>query len=160
MPFDWGWYGDVLYGINSIFLNHDTKLSSQNSGVFSLTMVLGTPFLANIILNICLTIVAFLSLTFIIFGHPKKESTKIKNKTMLEICAWSIWTPVHSAPSFGHLCIFLCLNVLIFLHLGIFLCVLQYLYNTPATKTVISIFFASQRLCHEYCRVRFNYVLP
>ena len=71
MLFDWEWYGGVLYGIHPIFLNHDTKLSSQNS----VTMVLGSPFLANIVLNICLSVVAFLSLTFITSGQPEKEPT-------------------------------------------------------------------------------------
>ena len=118
MPFDWGWYGGVLYGIHSIFLSHDTKLSSQNSGVLSVTMVFGTPFLINIVLNICLTVVAFLSLTFISSSQPEKESTKIKNKPMSQICARSIWTLVHCASSLGHICILVCLNVFISVHLG------------------------------------------
>ena len=37
---------------------------------------------------------------------------------MSRIYAWSIWTLVHSAPSLGHLCILVCLNVLITVHLG------------------------------------------
>ena len=118
MSFDWRWYGGVLYGIHSIFLNHDTKLSLQNSGVSSVTMVLDTPFLANIVLNICLRVVAFLSLTFITSGQPKKEFTKIKNKPMSQIYAWSIWTLVYGTPSSGHICILVCLNVLISIHLG------------------------------------------
>ena len=73
MPFDRGWYGGVLYSMNPIFLNQDTKLSSQNSGALSVTMVLGTPFLADIVLKICLTIVAFLSFTFITYDQPEKE---------------------------------------------------------------------------------------
>ena len=67
--------GGILYGMHPIFLNHDTKLSSQNSGTLSVTMVLGTPFLAKIVLNICLTVVAFLSLIFITSGQPEKETT-------------------------------------------------------------------------------------
>ena len=113
MLFYWGWYEGVLYGIHSIFFIHNTKLSSQNSSVLSVTMILGTPFLANIENNICLTVVAFLLLTFITFSKPKKEFTKIKNKPMSQICAWSIWTLVHGTPSLGHLCIFACLDVLI-----------------------------------------------
>ena len=116
--FDWGWHGCILYGIHPIFLNQDTKLSSQNSCVLSMTMVLGTPFLANIVLNICLTVVAFLSLTFITSGQLEKESTKIKNHPMSRICAWSIWTLVHGAPSLGHVYILVCLNILISVHLG------------------------------------------
>ena len=111
------WYGGVLYGIPPIFLNHETRFSSQNSGVLSVTMVLGTPFFANVVLNICLAVVAFLSLTFITSGLPKKESTKIKNKPMSWICAWSIWTLVHGTPSLGHVCILVCLNVLISIYL-------------------------------------------
>ena len=45
-----------------------------------MTMVLGTPFFANIVINICLTVVAFQSLTCITSGQHGKESTKIKNK--------------------------------------------------------------------------------
>ena len=37
---------------------------------------------------------------------------------MSQICAWSIWTLVHGCPSLGHVCILVCLNVLIFVHLG------------------------------------------
>ena len=111
MSFYWGWYGNVLYSIHPIFLNHDIKLSSQNSSVFSVTMVLGTLFLANTVLIICLTIVAFPSLSIITSGQPEEESTKIKNKRMSRICAWSIWTLVHGAPSLGHVCILVCLNV-------------------------------------------------
>ena len=107
-----------MYGIPSIFLNYDTKLSSQNSSALSETMVLSTPFLANIILHICLTVVAFLSLTFITSSQPEKESTKIKNKPMHQICAWSIWILVHGTSSLGHECILVCLNVLISVHLG------------------------------------------
>ena len=117
IPFDRGWY-EGLYNIHPIFLNHDTKLSSQNSGVLSLTMTLGTPFLANIVLNICLTVVAFLSLIFITSAQTEKKSTKIKNKPMSRICAWYIWTLVHGAPYLGHVCLLVCLNVLIFVHLG------------------------------------------
>ena len=78
-------------------------------------MVLGTPFLANIVLNICLTVVAFLSLTFITSNQPEKESTKIKNKPNMCIvhidpCSWY--------PSLSHVCILVCLNVLISVHLG------------------------------------------
>ena len=122
MPFDWRWYGGILYGIHPILLNHNTKLSLQNSGALSVTMVFGTPFLANIVLNICLSVAAFLSLTFIISGQPEKESTKIKNKPMFRICAWSIRTLVHDAPSLGHVCILVCLNVLISVHLGHLMC--------------------------------------
>ena len=70
MPFDLGWNEDVLYGIHPIFLNHDIKPSLQNFGALSVTIVFGTSFLANIVRNICLTIVAFLSLTFITSGQP------------------------------------------------------------------------------------------
>ena len=146
MPFDWGWYGGVLYGIHPILPDHDTKLSSQNSSALSVTMVLAIPFLANIVLNICLTVVAFPSLTLITSCQPERESTKIKNKPMSWICAWSIWIIVHGAPSLGHVCILVYLNVLI----SILLCVPQHLYNTLVTKPVISIFFALQWLCHEY----------
>ena len=116
MPFDW--YGGVLYGMHPIFLNHDTKILSQNSGALSVTMVLGTPFLANIVLNICLAEVAFLSLTFITSGQPEKESTKMKNKPMSRMFAWAIWTLVHGTPSFVYVCILVYLNVLISIHLG------------------------------------------
>ena len=115
MPFDWGWYGDVLYGIHPIFLNHNTKLSSQNSSVLSVTMVLDTPFLANIVLNIGLTVVAFQSLTFITSSQPENKSTKINDS---EMCALSIWTLVHGALPFGYVCILVCLNVLITVYLG------------------------------------------
>ena len=118
MLFDWGWYGGVLYGIHPIFLNHNTKLSSQNSSALSVTMVLGSPFLANIVLNICFTVVAFLSLIFITSSQHEKESTKVKNKTMSLICAWSIWPLVYGTPSLGHIYILVCLNVLISVHLG------------------------------------------
>ena len=104
--------------IHPIFLNHDSRLLSLNSDALFVTMVLGIPFLANIVLYICLTVVAFLSLTFITSGQPEKESTKIKNKPMSRICAWSIWTLVHGALSIGHVCILVCLNVLIFVDLG------------------------------------------
>ena len=143
IPFDLGWYGGVLYGIHPIFLNHDTKLSSQNSGALSVTIVIGTPFLANIVFSICLTVVAFLSLTFITSSQAEKESTKIKNKPISQICVWSIRTHVHGALSLGHVCILVCLNVLISVHLG-HLSVSQHLDNTLATKPVISILFASQ----------------
>ena len=66
--FNWRWYGVVLYDIHPIFLKHNSKLSSQNSGALSVTMVFGTRFLANIVLNICLKVVAFLSLIFITSG--------------------------------------------------------------------------------------------
>ena len=39
-----------------------------------MTMFLGTPFLANIVLNIYLTVVVFLSFTFITSGQPSMES--------------------------------------------------------------------------------------
>ena len=78
MPSDWGGYEGVFFSLQ----HHDNKLSSQNYDALSVTMVLGTPFLANIVLNICLTVVPLLSLTFITSGEPEKESTKIKNKPM------------------------------------------------------------------------------
>ena len=46
-------YGRQLYF-------YDTKFSSENSAALSVTMVLCIPFLENIVLNICLTVVAFL----------------------------------------------------------------------------------------------------
>ena len=110
----WG----VLYGIHPIVLNHDTKHLSQNSGALSLKMVLGSQVLANIVLNICLRVVAYVYLTFITSAQLEKESTQIKNKPMSRICSWSIWTLVHIIPSLGHLCIFICLNVLISGYLG------------------------------------------
>ena len=72
MPFDWGWYGGVLYGLHPIFLKHDTKLSSQNSDALSMTIVLGTPFFANIVLNICLTIFSF-PISHFYYFRPTRE---------------------------------------------------------------------------------------
>ena len=43
---------------------------------------------------------------------------KIKNKPVSRICALSIWILVHSASSLGHVCILVCLNVLISVYLG------------------------------------------
>ena len=142
MPFDWGLYGDVLYDVHPIFLNYDTKLLSQNSGAFSMTMVLGTQFLVNVVLNICLSLVAFLSLTFITSDQPEKESM-IKNKSMSWLCAWSIWTLVHGAPSLSHICILVCLNVLISVHLGHYLMCfstsLQYLGHQVCNPNLLCI---------------------
>ena len=42
-PFDWGWYGGILYGLHPIFSNHKLRSSSQNSGALSDTMVFGIP---------------------------------------------------------------------------------------------------------------------
>ena len=69
------------------------------------------------ILNICLTVVAFPSLTFITSSQPEKESTKIKNKPMSWICAWSIWTLFYGTPSLGYVYILVCLNVWTSVHL-------------------------------------------
>ena len=145
------WVFCMAYALFSL----TTKLSSQNSGALSVTMVSGTSFLANIVLNICITGVVFLSRTFITSGQPKKESSNIKNKPISRTCAWSIWTVVHSAPSLDHVYILVCLDVLISVHLVHFKCVSQHLYNIPATKSVISVFFESQRLRHGYRRARF-----
>ena len=42
---------------------------------------------------------------------------------MFRICAWSMWTLVNSVPYLGHVCILVCLNVLISVHLGyLFMC--------------------------------------
>ena len=77
-PFDWGWHEVVLYGIYPTFLNHDIKLSSQNSGALSETMVLNIPFLANIILNICLTVVAFSSPPLLLLTNLRRNLLRYK----------------------------------------------------------------------------------
>ena len=83
----------VFWMAYTLFSLTTTKLSSQNSGALSVTMVLGTPFLANIVLNICLTVVAFRSLTFITSSHPERNLLRSRINRM---CAWSIWTLVQA----------------------------------------------------------------
>ena len=119
MPFDWGSYGGVLYGIHPMFLNYETKLSSQNSSALSVTTVLGTPFLANIVLNICLTVVASLCLTFITSGQPEKKSTKIKKANVLNMCMVYM-DPCPWGPLFGprtYFGLFKCFNLRTLRHL-------------------------------------------
>ena len=58
--------------------------------------------------------VAFLSLTFITSGQIENKSTKIKNKPMSRIFAWSIWTLFHAPPLFGprmYFCLFKCFDL-------------------------------------------------
>ena len=123
-PFDWGWYGGVLYGLHPTFSNHELRSPSQHSGALSDTRVFGIPFLENKTLRIFLIVKFFLSGTRIIWGQSwKKVSTSINKGPTSVMYAWSICTRLYGSISLGHECKEVCvkfLNSFHFLHLFIY----------------------------------------
>ena len=149
----------VFYMAYTLFSLTTTLNFHHRIPVFSMTMLLGTPFLANVH-NICLTVIAFLSLTFITFAQPEKASTKIKNKPMSQICARFIWTLDHAAPSLGHLCILAGLYVLIFIHLGHLICSLTSLQYLGHQACNLNLFLHHSDSAMDIVMHPFNYILP
>ena len=99
-PLDLGWYARILYGLHPILFSQDDKLLSQNSGALSITSTLGK---LNITLNICFTVLIFLSLPWTTLGLAEKKSTRINSNLILLTYPWSMWTLLHVSFS-----VFLC----------------------------------------------------
>ena len=111
-PFDWGWYGGVLYGLHPIFPYRKLRSSSQNFCALLDTKVFGMPFLLNMTLRICFIVEPFLSGTRITSGQPEKESTLINKNPTPVMYAWSICTLLHGSTSLGHECKVVCVKFL------------------------------------------------
>ena len=109
-PFDWGWYGGVLFGLRPIFSNHNLRTSSH-------------------------CIVRYQSFWYVVSGkydpqdtritsgQPEKESIRINKSPTPVMYAWSIWTRLHGSTSMVHECKVVCvkfLNPLRFLYLFIY----------------------------------------
>ena len=122
-PFDWGWYGGVLYSLHPFSTNHKLRFSLKNSGALSDTRVFGMPFLENMTLRICFIIELFLSGMQITLGQPEKESTSINKSPPPVMYSWSICTWLYGSTCLGYGCKVVCvkfLNSLHFLHLFIY----------------------------------------
>ena len=102
-PIRLGWYGGgVSYEMYLMYFSLEYKLTLQNSGSLSVTIVLGVPFLENTVLNSCFLVVTFLFVTLITSGHPENESTSIKNKPISLTCAEPMWILIYGLFSLCH----------------------------------------------------------